>query len=154
MSLTAEQRLEQFVNDNVLDIARPACATLIESAQRIFNLDYDEILTLSQNEAGASAIVLRQYLIMLQSDLAKLDRIISFCEDNLNYILAREWVNLESGYKFLKTEAKMQWLCINNSFALTCEKVRREAYAKKLDLYILDDIRKIADILARKAGQY
>lgn len=149
--MTAEERLEQFVRENTLDLARPACSSLIESAQRIFNLEYDEILALTQNEAGASAIVLRQYLIMLQSDLAKLDRIICFCEDNLNYILSKEWDNFD---KFMKAEVKRQGICSTNSYAMVCERVRRDAYAKKLDLYILDDIRRIADILARKAGQY
>jgi hypothetical protein len=131
-------------------VAKPTRESLIEDAQRIFDLEYDQIRDMSASEAIASAFVLKQYAVFLGGEICKINLILQACEDGINAIHA---VCMKRGEfeKYMSRELQRAQVINENSQAQGYEKLRRKAADTKLmSQFVLDDVHKMSDLLGSK----
>lgn len=136
--------------DTSTHIVKPSRDSLISDAQRIFDMEYDEIRDMSASEAIASSFVLRQYGVFLGGELCKLNLILQSCEDGINSIHAL-MIKRGEFEKYMSRELQRAQVVNENSSAQAYEKLRRKAADTKLmSQYVLDDVHKMAELLGSK----
>jgi hypothetical protein len=151
--MTSEEIIEYRLNhgiDTSKYVVKPTRDSLMQDAERIFNLEYDEIRDMSPSEAIASAFVLRQYAVFLGGEICKLNLILQACEDGINSIHA---LMLKRGEfeKYMSRELQRAQVINENSSAQSYEKLRRKAADTKLmSQFVLEDVHKMSDLLGSK----
>ncbi len=136
--------------DTSKHIAKPTRESLIEDAQKIFDLEYDEIRDMSFADAIASAFVLKQYAVFLGGEICKINLVLQACEDGINSIHAASMKRGEFE-KYMSRELQRAQVVNENSQAQAYEKLRRKAADTKLmSQYVLDDVHKMSDLLGSK----
>lgn len=151
--MTSEEIIEYRLNhgiDTSKHVIKPTRDSLIADAQRIFDLEYDEVRDMSPAEAIASAYVLRQYAVFLGGEICKINLIIQACEDGINSVHALMSKRGEFE-KYTSKELQRAQVINENSNAQAYEKLRRKAADTKLmSQFVLDDVHKMSELLGSK----
>lgn len=151
--MTSDEIVEYRLNhgiDTSKHVVKPTRDSLMDDAQRIFDLDYDTIRDMSPSEAIASSFVLRQYAVFLGGEIAKINLIIQACEDGINSIHAL-MIKRGEFEKYMSRELQRAQVINENSSAQAYEKLRRKAADTKLmSQYVLEDVHKMAELLGSK----
>jgi hypothetical protein len=97
-----------------------------ERCREILSLDNSTIMHLDQNECFAYATTLMNYASYLQKKVATLRSQYSWCEDGLNYVFSKSWMNYD---KWMPAEVRKQAIISENIYAATLNKIRIRIYA-------------------------
>jgi hypothetical protein len=142
--ITGLKELTSFVDRYCLEFMTPDCK-FDPIVQIIIDMPYEDLATISSDDAYSYSFKLHSYCIFLRKELDKCIAKKLWCEEILHNIVARHW-NAHSEY--MKYEVKRHAIIQEDTFAVKVEKMRiylSGAIAQSDNK--LESVKKMADIL-------
>jgi len=142
--ITGLKELTSFVDRYCLEFMTPDCK-FDPIVQIIIDMPYEDLATISSDDAYSYSFKLYSYCIFLRKELDKCIAKKLWCEEILHNIVARHW-NAHSEY--MKYEVKRHAIIQEDTFAVKVEKMRiylSGAIAQSDNK--LESVKKMADIL-------
>jgi len=97
-----------------------------DRCREIMSLETSDTIHLDQSECFAYAAALMNYAGYLQKKVATLRSQYSWCEDGLNYVFAKSWLDYD---KWMPAEVKKQAIISENTYAKTLNKIKIRIHA-------------------------
>lgn len=140
--------LIHFVDRYCMEFMVPDCK-FDTTMQVALDLDHQNLMRLTSDEANAYAFRLHAYCIFLRKELDKVLAKKLWCEEILHTIVGRNWGNFS---EYMKYEPKRQAIIGEDTFAVKVEKMRIQlAAASQQSEEKIKSVAKMADILENLA---
>lgn len=136
--------LTSFIDRYCMEFMTPDCK-FDPVIQTVLDMPYEDLISMSSDEAYSSSFKLHSYCIFLRKEMDKSIAKRTWCEETLNNIVARNWRNHS---EYMKYEVKRHAIIAEDTFAVKVEKLRIYLIAAiaQSDNKI-DSVKRMADIL-------
>jgi len=142
--ITGLNDLTSFIDRYCMEFMTPDCK-FDPVIQSIMDLPYEDLISLSSDEAYANSFKLHSYCVYIRKEMDKCLAKRLWCEETLNNMVAKNWKNHS---EYMKYEVKRQAVIAEDTFATKVEKMRiylNGAISQSDNK--LDSVKRMADIL-------